>query len=286
MPTCPECESKTVYIPETGETVCRICGLVVSEGEASLGPDSQVFTPEQRERVRYGPGRNIMIYDHGLSSEIKYLDVRNDPQYMRLRKLDQRTKIDETKARNLTYALSDINRICEKLGKPRLIKEKSAEIYRQALDEDLIRGRTIDGIAAASVYTACRLLRNPTTLTAVSKASGKDKGKLARLYRFLHDELNISPPNPDVLTYIVKYGEGLNLSENVIQVASIYLNKASDLKLTIGRGPQGMAGACIYLACKNTGIRCTQQEIANMAKVTEVTIRNRYKELEEELIKS
>lgn len=286
MSTCPECSGDVVHDEETGELICTICGLVVGYKEKeSRRPDSQVFTLAQKKRVRYGPGRNPMIYDHGLSTDIKYYDVKHDSEFLRYRKLDQRTKVDESKARNLTWALSDINRIVEKLGRKQLVKRKAAEIYRKALDGDLIRGRTIDGIAAASVYMACRVLDNPTTLTAIADASGIKKKDLARLYRFLYDTLDYDPPNPSVLGYITKYGETLSLDEGVLQVAAIYLDKASKKKLTIGRGPQGMAGACLYLACKDTDTFCTQKRISEVAKVTEVTIRNRYKELEEELNK-
>ena len=49
--------------------------------------------------------------------------------------------------------------------------------------------------------------------------------------------------------------------------------------LTIGRDPLGLAAAAIYVASIMLDDRRTQREIAEVAHVTEVTVRNRYKEI-------
>ena len=64
----------------------------------------------------------------------------------------------------------------------------------------------------------------------------------------------------------------------VEEIAHKILAAAKELKLTSGRGPTGIAAAS-YVASVLTGERKTQREIAEIAQVTEVTIRNRYKEL-------
>ena len=54
---------------------------------------------------------------------------------------------------------------------------------------------------------------------------------------------------------------------------------ARDVELTSGRGPTGIAAAALYVASLIHGEKRTQREVADVAGVTEVTIRNRYKEL-------
>jgi len=54
---------------------------------------------------------------------------------------------------------------------------------------------------------------------------------------------------------------------------------ARDIELTSGRGPTGIAAAALYVASLIHGEKRTQREVADVAGVTEVTIRNRYKEL-------
>ena len=61
------------------------------------------------------------------------------------------------------------------------------------------------------------------------------------------------------------------------------LEQAESSQLTSGRGPTGLAAAALYVASLITGEKRTQREIANVVGVTEVTIRNRYKEIITEL---
>ncbi|MEK6827388.1 MAG: sigma factor-like helix-turn-helix DNA-binding protein, partial [Nanoarchaeota archaeon] len=53
--------------------------------------------------------------------------------------------------------------------------------------------------------------------------------------------------------------------------------------LTSGRGPAGIAAAALYVAALMNDEKKTQREVADIAGITEVTIRNRYKELIEKL---
>ena len=61
------------------------------------------------------------------------------------------------------------------------------------------------------------------------------------------------------------------------------LKDAAKKGLTSGRGPTGVAAAAIYIASVQCGERRTQRDVADVARVTEVTVRNRYKELCEKL---
>ena len=61
------------------------------------------------------------------------------------------------------------------------------------------------------------------------------------------------------------------------------IEKAMEKGLTSGRGPTGVAAAALYIASVLLGERKTQRDVADIAGVTEVTIRNRYKELTEQL---
>ncbi|HIH28172.1 MAG TPA: transcription initiation factor IIB, partial [Thermoplasmata archaeon] len=75
----------------------------------------------------------------------------------------------------------------------------------------------------------------------------------------------------------------LKLSGDVQAKAIEILKDAADKELTSGRGPTGVAAASIYISSILCGERRTQREVADVAGVTEVTIRNRYKELAERL---
>jgi len=53
--------------------------------------------------------------------------------------------------------------------------------------------------------------------------------------------------------------------------------------LTSGRGSKSIAVAACYIASILTGERKTQRKVAEAAEITEVTIRNRYKDMNERL---
>ena len=163
------------------------------------------------------------------------------------------------------------------------MRETAAMIYRKAARNKLTRGRTIEGITAAVLYAACRQCNVPRTLEEISGVAQMKKKEIGRNYRNISRklELKLLPTTPQ--DYISRFCSRLSLS-NDIQVKTMeILKKAANNELTSGRGPTGMAAAALYIASVLCGERRTQREISETAGVTEVTIRNRYKELAEKL---
>ena len=232
------------------------------------------------------------IHDKGLSTVIdwrnkdsygKDLSANKRAQLYRLRKWQRRIRVSDAAERNLAFALSELDRITSKLGLPRHVRENAAIIYRGAVEKGLIRGRSIEGVVAAAIYAACRRCRVPRTLDEIAEASRVDRKEIGRTYRFLARELGIklTPTNP--IDYVPRFASELGLPGEVESKAIQILQQAAEKGLTSGRGPTGVAAAAIYIASVLLGCRKTQREVAEVAGVTEVTIRNRYKELTEHL---
>ena len=138
--------------------------------------------------------------------------------------------------------------------------------------------------APAALYAACRQNGVPRTLDEIAQSSTVHKKEVGRSYRFLIKELNYSIPPLKPSQYITKFSNQLTMQGKVEEIAHKILAAAKELKLTSGRGPTGIAAAASYVASVLTGERKTQREIAEIAQVTEVTIRNRYKELVERMM--
>jgi transcription initiation factor TFIIB len=151
--------------------------------------------------------------------------------------------------------------------------------YRKALDRSLVRGRSILAIAGASLYAACRFTQTPRTLKEVAKASLVKKKDVARCYRLLVRELEINMPIANPIGCIPKISSKIGINETTQQVAIDILRRAEEKKAIAGKDPMGIAAAAIYISCMIEGEKKTQKEIAESAKVTEVTVRNRYKGL-------
>jgi len=293
--TCPECHSTRLMRDyENAELVCMNCGFVLAAKIADRGPEWRAFDDEQRaKRTRVGAPLTYTIHDKGLSTMIdwhdrdvygKSLSPGQKAQVYRLRKWQRRIRVSDATERNLAFALSEITKIANNLNLPKSILETASVIYRKAVKERLIRGRSIQGVTAAAIYLACRQCGLARTLEEIAQASSVNKKEVGRSYRFLIKELNYSIPPLKPSQYITKFSNQLTMQGKVEEIAHKILGAAKELKLTSGRGPTGIAAAASYIASVLTGERKTQREIAEIAQVTEVTIRNRYKELVERLM--
>jgi len=291
---CEECGSSNLLRDyETSELTCQACGIVVSNTELSTGPEWRAFDQQQRDKLpRVGAPVTWTIHDKGLSTTIGWqnrdasgrkLSPEQRARLYRLRKWHRRSKVSDSTQRNLAHALSEMSKISNKINLPRNVIETSSMIYRRAIQKQLIRGRTIQSVAVASIYMACRQCSVIRTLEDVANAANITKKEAARNYRFLLRELKSSVPQVNPQGYISKMVNKLELTGDTEKLAMAILTQASEMKLTSGRGPAGIAASCIYISSQLTNERRTQGEIAKEAQVTEVTIRNRYKELVQRL---
>ncbi len=290
---CPECGgSYIVKDSEIGEFVCGECGLVIKGNILDRGPEWRAFTPEEKQtKRRVGAPNSYSRYDKGLSTTIRinrdaygrHLPPEVRRQMWRLRKWQIRSKMHGTSSRNLLLAMTELERLSEKLHVPSSAQEMAAVIYRKALNKDLVRGRCIAAIVAAALYAACRFSKIPRTLKEVAEASLRDKGELARCYRLLIQKLNIQMPVDDPLDYVSKIGEKAWISGETQGIAMKIVREAKRKRITMGKDPSGLAAAALYIASQYKNEAVTQHDLSHAANVTEVTIRNRKKELFEKL---
>jgi len=290
---CSECGSRELVTDvETGEVLCSRCGLVLSDTILDQKPEWRAFTPEERRtKTRTGPPINLKRFDKGLSTTFqpykdsygRALPMRERIKMMRLRKWNIRASVHSSVERNLSKAMSELTRLSDKLRIPRDVAENAALIYRKALDEGLIRGRSIKSLAAASLYAACRLTRIPRSLKTIVEASSRSRRDISRNYRLLQRELNLKMPIDDPIKFIPKIASNTGLDQKTQTLAIELIQKAKDMRVVVGKGPSGIAAAALYIAAFMNGKNVTQRKLAKASGVTEVTVRNRYKGLDKSL---
>lgn len=291
---CPECgNANLVEDYDLGEIICHNCGLVLSEHALNQGPEWRAFTKEEKDqRGRVGLPISFSIHDKGLSTVIdrvnrdasgRQLPFATRLQMLRLRKWQIRTRVHSSADHNLAQAMAELDRLADVLHIPASIKERAALVYRKALSNALVRGRSIAAVAAASLYAACRISETPRTLKDVSAASRIRKKDVARYYRLLVRELDLHMPVVDPVKCISKIATVVEISMLTQQRAIRIINEAKKKGIVTGKDPMGLAAASLYVACVLEGEKKTQKEIADVANVTEVTVRNRYKGLKEAL---
>jgi transcription initiation factor TFIIB len=286
---CPECGGKLAADSEHGETVCMDCGLVVEEDEIDRGPEWRAFdSAEKDQKSRVGAPTTNMMHDKGLSTNIDWrdqdaygnsLDSRQRQKMQRLRKWNERFRTRDSKERNLKQALGEIDRMSSALGLPENVRETASVIYRRALDENLLPGRSIEGVSTASVYAAARQAGVPRSLDEVAGVSRVEKSEIARTYRYVVRELGLEVAPADPESYVPRFASELGLSEEAENRARQLLGNAKEQGVHSGKSPVGLAAAAVYAASLLTNEKTTQAAVSEVADISEVTIRNRYHEL-------
>lgn len=283
---CPECGGNV--IEDDNERICDECGLVMDEDMIDRGPEWRAFNSQEREdKSRVGSPTTQTMHDKGLTTTIDWKDKdaygrqlssEKRRQMRRLRKWQSRIRTKDATERNLQFALSEIDRMASALGIPQNVREVASVVYREALNQDLIRGRSIEGVATACLYAACRLEDIPRSLEEIEKAARVERKEIGRTYRYLSKELGLEMEPVDPKQYIPRYCSELDLSETVEAEAKRIIDVSKEAGLLSGKSPTGFAAAAIYAAALLCNEKKTQREVAEVANVTEVTIRNRYQE--------
>lgn len=278
---CPECDS-TITVLERESVVCSDCGTVFRLTQPEYGPDWWPLThAERRPRARVGAPARATISETDLSSthdETDRGDAAGRSLAPRQRTRMQRLDGPGSNARSLTYALGELDRMATSLGLPVAARETAGMLYRRALEADLVRGRSIEGVATAALYAACRLENVPRSLGEMADVSRVERLEIGRAYRCLGQELGLTIEPADPRRFVPRFCAALELSRAVQLRAGEILDVAAEEGLHAGKFPTSVAAAAIYTAARLHGERRTQREIAAVAKVNEMTIRMRYKE--------
>ncbi len=291
---CPSCKDDDNIItdPESGEIVCSRCGQVISDKILETGPEWRVFGSDQssssNSRIRTGMSSSLARHDRGLATVIgntdrdasgNRLDVAMSTRMRRLKTWDYRLQFHTSTDRSLRQAFSQLDMLKDKLGLSDVIIEKTAYIYRKAQSKMLIRGRTISGVVAAAIYIACREMGAPRTLKDIATACNVKRKELAKNYRLIYTRLDLKIPQLDPMKCIAKVANIAKLSEKTKRKAAEIMSNVTKREISAGKDPMGIAASVLYLSSLSNDEKITQADIAKAAGVTEVTIRNRAKDL-------
>lgn len=287
--TCPECNGALESNERRAERVCSQCGLVVESDEIDHGPEWRAFDAREKDqKSRVGAPTTNLMHDKGLSSVIDWqnkdgygnsLSSRQRRKMQRLRTWDERFRTRDHKERNLKQALGEIERMGSALGLGDDVRETASVIYRRALEEDLLPGRSIEGVATAAIYAAARQLNRPRSIGEITAVTRVDEAEFTRTYRYINRELGLAVEPADPLQFVDRILDDVDVSDETRYLAREMLQDAKGTGVFNGKSPVGLAAAAIYAAGQLTDDAPTQDEVGAAADISTVTIRNRYREL-------
>ena len=294
---CTVCNASLVDDTDNGEIICSGCGIVTQEHIADHGPEARSSSLEDKMKLARATGQtSYSQHDLGITTEIsvgstdfsgKKINAEMASQMHRLGKWQQRVRVASSRDRRLSNVLGTISEICQKSSLPKNVIETASLIYRGLDGKDIkVKGKSVISISAAVVYMACKqcdVIRSlEEILREICHAKElKSKTKLAsRYYRMLVMELGtVTAPIVTMDKYISKIANMTNTETRVERLSLEIAEKTKDRNLADGKAPNGIAAAYLYIASILLGQSVLQRDISSVSGVTEVTIRNRCKEI-------
>ncbi|MHB9288799.1 transcription initiation factor IIB [Halobacteriales archaeon Cl-PHB] len=284
---CPECDGH--LRTDGGETRCADCGLVVEACRIDRGPEWRSFEDDDRESARTGPTVTPARHDRGISTIIgrghdangNALSSETRRRFARLRRQHSRARFDSKADRNLAYACTEIARMTAALGLPHEVREEAAQWYRRAQAANLIRGRSIEALAAGCLYAACRCRGLPRTPSEIATVARVPAAKVRLGYGVVNEHLAVPAQPVGPAERVPKLASAVDAPDVVRRRARALAEQAGEAGLANGRKPSGVAAACLYRASQERVAGLTQAELAESADVAPVTLRARVRELTE-----
>ena len=273
-----------------GNEICINCGLIFER--TFVGNERRAYTIEEiQTRSSTEPrwrdfGPRTMLPNTKTDSKGKSIGPREQALFSRLSKI-QNSLISSIE-RNFWEAKPKLKMLTSKLNIPEYISETAWKIYSIVAKKKLTMGRSINGFISGSLYAAIRVHDFPRLLDEVCEASLTPRRtvhrSLAMIIREVLPDLKLRYQPITAECLVFRFGNELELPIKIQKNEINMLRDASrnGLKRT-GKDPKGLAAACIYIAAKNGAIRKTQSKVADIAKITEVTLRSRAKQIKNKL---
>lgn len=262
-----------------GDQICSECGLVVGDRVVDVGSEWRTFSSEKggEDKSRVGASENTLLGSSDLSTIIgpgtgkASFDANGTAIYNNRRSV-------ASSDRTLINAFRTIAEMSDRINLPRNIVDRANTLFKVVHDGKSLKGRSNDAISAACLYIACRQEGVPRTfkeIVAVSTISKKEIGRCFKLILKAHEDTNV-----ELITtgdFMSRFCGLLDVPRDVQKAATFIAKKASDLDIAAGRSPISVAAAAIYMASQASVDKKSQREIADVAGVADVTIRQSYK---------
>ena len=294
--SCPECQSSLVDDVQNGEIICSGCGVVVADQMVDHGPETISSNLEDKMKLARATGQTTYSqHDLGITTEIsistkdfsgKTINREVANQMNNLRKWQQRVRVSSPRERRLANVLSKMGETCDGLNLSRNVLETASMIYRNLDGHIDVKGKSVASITAATIYMACKQCDVVRSLEEICRGicapkDVKSKTKLAaKYYRTMVMEMGqLSAPVVTMDKYISKIANMTQTEVRVERLALEIAEKTKDNSIADGKAPNGIAAAYLYVASVLLGQNVLQRDVSSIAGVTEVTIRNRCKEI-------
>ncbi|CAE6481178.1 unnamed protein product [Rhizoctonia solani] len=258
---CPECGGGVIeYNEAAGNGFCNQCGTLVEENrivaEVTFGESASGAAIAHGSFVAMGQTRAHTggAFGHGSS---------------------------EPGEQSAAHGRMLIRQQSSALHLGELIVEKAQRYYNLAISHRFIKGRKSEYVAAVCLYVACRTSGTRHMLIDFSDMLRVNVFVLGAYYLKLVRELKLTLPLIDPAHLIARFAALLEFGEETNKVvidATRLVTRFSRDWMTHGRRPAGICGACLLLAARMNNFRRSIQEIVQVVKIGDETVKKRLEE--------
>jgi len=276
---CVECGGRITLIQERGEIVCNDCGLILSERNVDKSASSARYfnAEEMNVKVLTGPQNNSLSDIHQ-STFVRIKNIKDS----NLKRAFKQNNLLNWRQKNLIIASREIKRITASMRLPNYVKEMTMSLYKNYLKNNALSGRSINGMIAACLYYVCKVNQISRSLKEISsKIDLKNENfrEVYNSYKSLIRELNLKVPPPDPISFVPRYITALGIDPKVESPTMKVIRAFTSRACSTGKDPRGIAAGALYLVCKMISVPVSQKEIARVAKITNITLCKRYKDI-------
>ncbi|KAI0056018.1 cyclin-like protein, partial [Artomyces pyxidatus] len=263
---CTDCGGTVIeYDASAGNGFCVQCGTVVEENaivnEVSFGETSTGAAMVQGSYVGQGATHARMGGPFGNRGN------------------------NESREQTIANANRKIQSIANILRLSDVVSLAATRLYTLAVEHKFTKGRKSINVVAVCLYVACRQKETRNyMLIDFSDLLQVNVFELGHTYLQLVQTLNLRLPLVDPSHYISRFAALLEFGDETHKVATdaIRLVQRFDRDwMTKGRRPAGICGACLLLAARMNNFRRSVEEIVQVVKIADTTLRKRLKEFKE-----
>ncbi|KAG6908461.1 hypothetical protein DXG01_004544 [Tephrocybe rancida] len=263
MPVCNDCGGTVIeYDSAAGNGFCVKCGTVVEEGaivsEVAFGEMSNGAAMVQGSFVGQGATHARMSGPYGNRGN------------------------SESREQTIANASKKIQSIANVLRLSDIVCLAATRMYTLAVEHKFTKGRKSLNVVAVCLYVACRQKETRNyMLIDFSDLLQVNVFELGHTYLQLVQTLNLRLPLVDPSHYISRFAALLEFGDETHKVATdaVRLVQRFDRDwMTRGRRPAGICGAALLLAARMNNFRRSVEEIVQVVKIADTTLKKRLDE--------
>ena len=270
---CDVCGSSNLIKFLNGQIVCADCGFVITQAKSVYNNGSNKGKRASRQHKPLSTRK-----ENKALLKTPFLDIAG------VEELFKELQVSDSTERNIALILHNITRIVFALSLSEEVLLEATQIYRELAKKCSFKGKPIRALSSAIVYIASKKAGQPCGLREIAHAANVPSKKVFKCCKFVLSHLNEVAFTVNTQAYVHRICMLLSLKDRTIEIVDKITKKVCLSGYKNGKNLASLVSATIYVASKLTGDSITQRQIGEKTRVTEATIRARYKEIVKKLI--